>query len=113
MKDPLIKKRKAQAKDEEAAKKSKIEESAEDQIKKVTLPYADKPYSDQLVLKKAEMKNVLTNLTKEIKKANFKIKPFIRKQEEVNDGLICSFTDVVPSPSPVNYRNKCEFTVGN
>jgi len=54
LQDPLIRKRKAEEEENEAddVKKVKIVEPVEVQIKKATAPYAEKPYSEQLELKK-------------------------------------------------------------
>lgn len=115
MQDPLIRKRKAQEEKEDEKddqKKMKTIEPVEEQIKKVTVPYVDKPYDEQLKLKRIEMEKFLADLTREIGKANERIKPFIKKQKKIFNGLVCPLVDVIPSPAIVKYRNKCEFTVG-
>ena len=114
LQDPLIKKRKAEEEDNEKddQKKIKIIEPIEDLIKKVTVPYVDKPYNEQLELKRTEMEKFLADLTREIGKANERVKPFIRVQKKKFSGLVCPLTEVIPSPALEKYRNKCEFTVG-
>lgn len=114
LQDPLIKKRKAEEEELEKddQKKMKTTESVEVQIKKVTVPYVDKPYDEQLKLKRVEMEKFLADLTREIIKANEKIKPFVRIQKKKFNGLVCPLVDVIPSPATEKYRNKCEFTVG-
>lgn len=89
-----------------------MELSIEEQITKKTVPWASKPYSEQLVLKKAELHKTLKKLGQEIKSNNPSFKEFIIKKEAINNNLICPFPDVVPSPVMEKYRNKCEFTVG-
>jgi tRNA (uracil-5-)-methyltransferase len=111
MQDPLIKKRKTEA-ENQGEKRLKSDESVEDQVKNVTVSLSHEPYAKQMEIKKKEMHSVLAKLTQEIRKANFKIKPYIDKQIEANQGLICPFSDVVESPVTSKYRNKCEFTVG-
>ena len=111
MQDPLIKNRKSEAENQNE-KRLKSDESVEDQVKNVTVSLSHEPYAKQMEIKKKEMHSVLAKLTQEIRKANFKIKPHIDKQIEINNGLICPFSDVVESPVTSKYRNKCEFTVG-
>jgi len=115
MQDPLIKKRKAAeaAEAQGEDKKPRIEVPIADQIVLKAAPYANKSYDEQLEIKKNDMVKALTNLTREIKKLNYQIKPYIRAQEAVNSGLICPFLGVIPSPVHEKYRNKCDFTIGN
>lgn len=110
-----MKKRKAaEADDGEGEKKPKIDEpSVQEQVTKKASPFAGKPYEEQLQLKKQDMVKVLTTLTREVKKAHYQIKHYIRQQMEANDGLICPLSDVVPSPVLEKYRNKCDFTIGS
>lgn len=113
MQDPLIKKRKTDAENQDQIeKRAKSNESVEDQISRATVSLAQVPYQQQLELKEKEMRKILVQMTQEIKKAHPKISPFIDQQIAANDGLICPFTGVVGSPVTSNYRNKCDFTVG-
>ncbi len=118
MQDPLIKKRKAEAEAEvDGEKKARKEVKTEpltinEQITKKTVPYAGKPYSEQLSLKKQDMLTVLKKLTKEVRNAHQKAGHFIQSKK-VAHGAICEFTEMIPSPVSEKYRNKCEFTVGN
>lgn len=116
MQDPLIKKRKAEA-DPEGQKKPKKEPKGEplsiaEQITKKTVPFAGKPYPEQLTLKHQEMMTVLKKLTKEVRNAHQQAGYFIQKKK-VAHGAICELADIIPSPVSEKYRNKCEFTVGN
>lgn len=113
MQDPLVKKRKAEEARAADEKKPRVVEPIDEQITKKTTPYAGKPYDEQLELKKQDMVKVLTTLSKEIKKAHYQIKHYIRKQEQAYVGLICPLVGVVPSPVVEKYRNKCDFTIGN
>lgn len=110
--DPLIRKRKAEKEAEQQSKEAKIIEPIAQQVTNKAAPYAGKPYSEQLLLKKKEMTKALRNLTKEIEKANFQALSLIEKQKEVNFGCICEFAEMISSPVIENYRNKCEFTAG-
>ncbi|XP_057378243.1 tRNA (uracil-5-)-methyltransferase homolog A-like [Daphnia carinata] len=115
MQDPLIKKRKAEA-DAEGQKKAKKEPKGEslpivEQITKKTVPYAGKPYSEQLTLKHQDMMTVLKKLTKEVRNAHSQAGSFIQKKK-VAYGAICELAEIIPSPVSGKYRNKCEFTVG-
>ena len=112
MQDPLIRKRKANA-EGEGEKKPRICEPINDQVTKKTVPYAGKPYEEQLSLKKEEMLAVLKKLTKEVKEANYKDLYFLKKKIEAHQGYICDFAEMIPSPVLEKYRNKCEFTAGN
>ena len=96
----------------EKKKENEIELSIEEQIAKKTVPWAGNPYSEQLMMKNSELHQILMKMTNEIKKNNPSLKEFIEKNETVNDGLICPFLDVIPSPVVDKYRNKCEFTFG-
>ena len=82
MQDPLIKKRKSEAENQNE-KRLKSDESVEDQVKNVTVSLSHEPYAKQMEIKKKEMHSVLAKLTQEIRKANFKIKPHIDKQIEI------------------------------
>lgn len=114
MQDPIARKRKAEAENNSQAKKeNEVELTIEEQITKKTVPWAGKPYSEQLELKKNELYETLKKMTSEIRINNPKFDEFIKKKEEANNNLICPFPDVVPSPLTEKYRNKCEFTVGN
>lgn len=114
MQDPLIKKRKAaEAEAQGEEKRPRVEVPIADQIVLKAAPYAHKTYDEQLEIKKKDMVKVLTNLTREIKKLHYQIKPYIRAQEAVNSGLICPFLGIIPSPVREKYRNKCDFTIGN
>lgn len=108
----MIRKRKAEA-DGEGEKKAKLAEPITQQVTNKAVPYAGKPYSEQLTLKKQEMTNVLMKLTKEVKNANLPALYFIKKKKEAHNGAICDFSEMIPSPVLAKYRNKCEFTVGN
>lgn len=93
-------------------KKQKVEGTVLDRIRSVTVPLADKSYEDQLSSKKCDMRKVLQKLTKEIRNVRRDASAEMSRLVKDNEGLICPFPDVVPSPVSDNYRNKCEFTIG-
>lgn len=107
----MIRKRKANA-EFGGEKKPKITQSIAQQVASKSAPLADKPYDEQLSIKKKEMMKVLTKLTREVIDAHSKAYPIIKKNKALY-GAICEFSEMIPSPAVVKYRNKCEFTVGN
>ncbi len=118
----MFKKRKAdEAKAQKEEKKPRTEVSIADQLVLEYAPYASKPYDERLDLKSEKMKKALKNLTNKIRDVSRvtsegEIESFsyvMRQKRRSNSNVICDFSGVKPSPVRENYRNKCDFTIGN
>lgn len=66
----------------------------------------------QLSQKQVEMKKILMKFSNELWKIYPDIRSYIQKCRKKENGLMCNFYGVKPSPVTEGYRNKCEFTVG-
>uniref|UniRef100_A0A674F010 tRNA (uracil(54)-C(5))-methyltransferase n=1 Tax=Salmo trutta TaxID=8032 RepID=A0A674F010_SALTR len=101
--DPMLRKR---GRDEEDEAPLSI------QIANVVTPLWNVPYEEQLRRKEQEVEGVLQRLAREIGNTNKAMLPWLFVQKEKYKRMCCPLEEIRPSPSQVEYRNKCEFVIG-
>uniref|UniRef100_A0A8C7W0T1 tRNA (uracil(54)-C(5))-methyltransferase n=1 Tax=Oncorhynchus mykiss TaxID=8022 RepID=A0A8C7W0T1_ONCMY len=101
--DPMLRKRE---RDEEDEAPLSI------QIANVVTPLWNVPYEEQLRRKEQEVEGVLQRLAREIGNTNKAMLPWLFVQKEKYKRMCCPLEEIRPSPSQVEYRNKCEFVIG-
>uniref|UniRef100_A0A4W5QIW5 tRNA (uracil(54)-C(5))-methyltransferase n=1 Tax=Hucho hucho TaxID=62062 RepID=A0A4W5QIW5_9TELE len=101
--DPMLRKR---GRDEEDEAPLSI------QIANVVTPLWNVPYEEQLRRKEQEVEGVLQRLAREIGNTNKAMLPWLFVQKEKYKRMCCPLEDICPSPSQIEYRNKCEFVIG-
>uniref|UniRef100_A0A8C7S775 tRNA (uracil(54)-C(5))-methyltransferase n=1 Tax=Oncorhynchus mykiss TaxID=8022 RepID=A0A8C7S775_ONCMY len=82
------------------------------QIANVVTPLWNVPYEEQLRRKEQEVEGVLQRLAREIGNTNKAMLPWLFVQKEKYKRMCCPLEEIRPSPSQVEYRNKCEFVIG-
>uniref|UniRef100_A0A8C7FC52 tRNA (uracil(54)-C(5))-methyltransferase n=1 Tax=Oncorhynchus kisutch TaxID=8019 RepID=A0A8C7FC52_ONCKI len=82
------------------------------QIANVVTPLWNVPYEEQLRRKEQEVEGVLQRLAREIGNTNKAMLPWLFVQKEKYKRMCCPLEEICPSPSQVEYRNKCEFVIG-
>eukprot|EP01130_Rhizamoeba_saxonica_P018415 TRINITY_DN9207_c0_g1_i1.p1 TRINITY_DN9207_c0_g1~~TRINITY_DN9207_c0_g1_i1.p1 ORF type:complete len:562 (-),score=159.92 TRINITY_DN9207_c0_g1_i1:33-1718(-) len=81
-----------------------------DSIADVVTPWHKDSYEEQLEKKNMEMKNILRKSTLSLKrKSKYNVPQWVK---DLNNKQICSYDNIVPSPTINFYRNKNEFTIG-
>ena len=88
-------------------------------INDVVAPLWRKPYAEQLVIKRNEVKELMQSTTRAWVREYGRALNLPYASEEPNAGngkrtaqLFCTLAPIVPSPVTDAYRNKCEFTIG-
>ncbi|XP_060521309.1 tRNA (uracil-5-)-methyltransferase homolog A [Cylas formicarius] len=111
--DPLVKKRNEDFDNRDESKRIKLDNiTVEERIKLSTIPLADTTYKEQLAIKQAEIKDVLSKLGNNLARQNPELREWIDSQKIKHEGLPCELLDIKFSDVIDGYRNKCEFTVG-
>lgn len=110
--DPLVQKRSLET-DDDAVKKMKFtSESLTEMLKKSTTPWWDIPYEEQVARKLKSMRQLLSRLGRDMARCNPALGAWLKKQQNMYDGLPCELIGCRASPRQDSYRNKCEFTIG-
>ncbi|XP_014017043.1 tRNA (uracil-5-)-methyltransferase homolog A [Salmo salar] len=116
--DPMLRKRGRDEAGGAGQPPSKRQEAEEDeaplsiQIANVVTPLWNVPYEEQLRRKEQEVEGVLQRLAREIGNTNKAMLPWLFVQKEKYKRMCCPLEEIRPSPSQVEYRNKCEFVIG-
>ncbi|CAB1322138.1 unnamed protein product [Coregonus sp. 'balchen'] len=116
--DPMLRKRGRDEAGGAGQPPSKRQEAEEDeaplsvQIANVVTPLWNVPYEEQLRRKEQEVEGVLQRLAREIGNTNKAMLPWLFVQKEKYKRMCCPLEDIRPSPSQIEYRNKCEFVIG-
>lgn len=122
--DPLLLKRQREkssvAEHVAAAKQMKLEDTeratselpCEERLNDVVTPLWRMPYQQQLEKKETFVKQFMKQLCKEIAKNNEYYKSQMMKHRDKSKPLGYTIHPIKPSPITVEYRNKCEFTIG-
>lgn len=104
--DPMLKKRLENANENQSSserKKTCLE---------ATAPLANVPYADQVQQKEQECFEQLRAYAEVVKKANYRLKGTISKNQEQFNGLPCQWLGFRGSPVTNGYRNKNELAIG-
>nr|CAD7605626.1 unnamed protein product [Timema genevievae] len=94
------------------AKKARLDLTVEERVQKLTIPYHNMPYEEQLKKKTGELKEMMVRLGELLVRRNPAIAGYMEQQKEKHDGLPIQLDEIKPSPVIEAYRNKCEFRVG-
>lgn len=112
--DPLIKRRNDEKQSSSESKRPKLEDNRtqEEILQSNVTPLWNIPYSEQISQKYIKTKQFLIKLSQEMLKENRSLMPWIEKQKEKYNGLLCELLDICTATNHDGYRNKCEFTIG-
>eukprot|EP01120_Amphizonella_sp_Union-15-10_P006714 TRINITY_DN21_c0_g3_i1.p1 TRINITY_DN21_c0_g3~~TRINITY_DN21_c0_g3_i1.p1 ORF type:complete len:583 (-),score=107.27 TRINITY_DN21_c0_g3_i1:67-1752(-) len=86
-----------------------MENRSELSVQDALTPWHNKPYAEQLELKKKDMENILSQVTRQIRTQS---KYLIPQWLKYVKGPVCPLEGIKPSPVTEGYRNKAEFSIG-
>ncbi|XP_067001449.2 tRNA (uracil-5-)-methyltransferase homolog B isoform X2 [Anabrus simplex] len=94
------------------AKKAKLDQTVDERVLTMNIPYHNIPYEEQLKKKTDELKTMVMRLGDLVVRRNPELAGWAEQQKEKHDGLCFQLEDIRPSPVIDAYRNKCEFRIG-